>query len=433
MQFHIVSFEGPDAYARAGGLATRVESLAGALARHGFETHLWFIGDPDASGYEIVDGVHLHRWCQWLSRGLPYGVYHGEEIKRVEFATTLPPHLFQAVAPALGRGEHVVVLAEEWQTADAVLHLDWLLRSAELRARATLLWNANNGFGFERIDWDRLAGAAAVTTVSRYMKHLMRPLGVNPIVVPNGLGPEAFGEPTQDAVATFQARVRGRTVLAKIARFDPSKRWIDTIRAVAQMKQLGWRPLLLARGGAEAHGEEVRRAAAEAGMRCEARRLPAPGELGLLGMLDGGLDDVDFIEIRSHIDPDARRLLLRSAAVVLANSSHEPFGLVGLEAMAVGGLACTGSSGEDYAMAGRNALVLETDETHELIDLYRPLRDAPQRVISLRDAGRRTAEAYAWSEVLGRVLLPRIEIETHRTARRPTRGRSRSRPSAPPA
>ena len=49
MQFHIVSFEGPDAYSRAGGLATRVEGLAETLAALGFETHLWFIGDPDAN------------------------------------------------------------------------------------------------------------------------------------------------------------------------------------------------------------------------------------------------------------------------------------------------------------------------------------------------------------------------------------------------
>jgi len=48
---------------------------------------------------------------------------------------------------------------------------------------------------------------------------------------------------------------------------------------------------------------------------------------------------------------------LRGSLVVLADSVHEPFGLVGLEAMAVRGLACTGGTGEDYAEPGRNALV----------------------------------------------------------------------------
>lgn len=45
MQFHLLSFEGPDGYSRAGGIATRVAGLAGALAHLGLDTHLWFVGD----------------------------------------------------------------------------------------------------------------------------------------------------------------------------------------------------------------------------------------------------------------------------------------------------------------------------------------------------------------------------------------------------
>ena len=47
MQFHILSFEGSDSYARVGGLATRIEGLTEALAGAGAPTHLWFVGDPD--------------------------------------------------------------------------------------------------------------------------------------------------------------------------------------------------------------------------------------------------------------------------------------------------------------------------------------------------------------------------------------------------
>ena len=52
MQVHILAFEGPDAYARAGGIASRVTGLAEALAAAGCETHLWFIGDPELPGHE---------------------------------------------------------------------------------------------------------------------------------------------------------------------------------------------------------------------------------------------------------------------------------------------------------------------------------------------------------------------------------------------
>lgn len=157
-QFHILSFEGPDAYARAGGIATRVTGLACALAERGHDTHLWFVGDPDLPGHERDGSLSLHRWCQWISRYHVAGVYAGQEEKRTDYAASLPPFMMQSkIVPELLRGGRAVVLAEEWQTVDAVLHLDWLLRRARLRERVSIFWNANNTFGFEHIDWERLA------------------------------------------------------------------------------------------------------------------------------------------------------------------------------------------------------------------------------------------------------------------------------------
>src|ERR671914_2243512 len=97
MQFHMLSLEGPDPYAQAGGIATRVSGLAQALADTGFETHLWFVGDPELPGHETCDFLQLHRWCQWISRYHPAGVYDGEEGKRADYAASLPPYLCQDV------------------------------------------------------------------------------------------------------------------------------------------------------------------------------------------------------------------------------------------------------------------------------------------------------------------------------------------------
>ncbi len=173
IQFHIISFEGPDGYAQAGGIASRVTGLSEALANAGFETHLWFVGDPARPGHETKDRLRLHRWCQWISHYYSGGVYEGEEEKRADFVHSLPPFLLQEVLlPYLRKtGGQAVVLAEEWQTVDAVLHLDWLLRNAGVRQQVSIFWNANNTFGFERINWYRLAEAAVITTVSRYMRH----------------------------------------------------------------------------------------------------------------------------------------------------------------------------------------------------------------------------------------------------------------------
>jgi len=411
MVFHVLSFEGVDSYSRAGGLATRVEGLTSTLASLGFETHLWFVGDAALPGHERRGDLRLHRWVQWISRYHPGGVYDGENGKQSEFTRSLPPFLVnQELAPRLRLGDRAVVLAEEWQTADAVLHLDWLLRCLNLRDRVSILWNANNTFGFERISWERLRGAALITTVSRYMKHRMRDIGIDPMVVPNGLSADAFDPPQPSVVAELRRRFRDRTLLTKMARWDPDKRWLSTISIVAEMKRQGWRPLLIARGGCEPHGDEVLASARFQGLRVLDRSWRGGGARGFLEAL-GEVGDADVVNLVSRVGPEARRALFRASDTVLANSGHEPFGLVGLETMAAGGIACTGCSGEDYAVAGQNALVLQTAEPREFVGLYQWLCAHPRQARALRHAGRATARRYAWPEVLERVLLPRVALD----------------------
>jgi glycosyltransferase involved in cell wall biosynthesis len=414
MQFHILSFEGPDGYARAGGIASRITGLVRALADAGYETHLWFVGDPALPGHESQGSLHLHRWCQWISRYHPSGVYDGEEGKRGDYVASLPPFLLRdMLLPYVLNGGHAVILAEEWHTVDAVLHLDWLLRQAHVRDQVTILWNANNTFSFHRIDWPRLAEAAIITTVSRYMKQLMQRWGVNPLVIPNGLPTEALIRPERPAVAAFRSRLRHRTVLCKVARWDPDKRWLLAIDIVGALKQQGWRPLLVARGGVEAHGDEVFGAATKAGLRVAERVFLEPGIHGLLKAVEN-LEEVDVVSLRSPITLPHRRVLFHAASAVLANSGHEPFGLVGLETMAVGGVACTGCSGEDYAVPGYNALVLETNDPREFTALFGELHTNPMRERALRRAGSATAKHYMWPAIIQHLLLPRINFLANR-------------------
>jgi len=79
--FVLLSFEGPDIYAQAGGLGVRVTHLSHTLAKEGFITHLFFVGDPHLKGEEksCAGKLILHRWCQWISAYYPDGVYQGEE------------------------------------------------------------------------------------------------------------------------------------------------------------------------------------------------------------------------------------------------------------------------------------------------------------------------------------------------------------------
>src|SRR5262249_23716105 len=156
---------------------------------------------------------------------------------------------------------------------------------ALMRSHVKIFWNANNTFGFDRIDWRRLEQAAVVTTVSRYMRELLHARGVDATVIANGLGADAFLEPDQSAVWALRRRFQNRTVLGKVARWDPEKNWLLAVAIVAELKRYGWKPLLLARGGVEGHGAEVMAAAKDAGLQVVARALDEPGAQGLLGAI----------------------------------------------------------------------------------------------------------------------------------------------------
>ena len=298
-----------------------------------------------------------------------------------------------------------MVLAEEWHTANAAIHLDHILRNAGVRSRVPMIWTANNVFGFDRIDWPRLAEAAQVATVSQYMRRCMQPLGVDPLVLPNGLAADAFLPPDGSAVGALEAK--GRTLLAKVARWDPDKSWLAAVEIAAELKHRGERPLLIARGGAELHGDHVLRRARSLGLRVAHRSSSASGARGLLAALQG-TERSDLIVLDSHVDAEARRVLLSGSDVVLANSRHEPFGLVGLETMAVGGIACTGSTGEDYARAGENALRVRSEDPAEFLAQFQQLRAEPLRRQAMRREARLTAEQYTWPKVIEQHLLPSV-------------------------
>ena len=95
--------------------------------------------------------------------------------------------------------------------------------------------------------------------------------------------------------------------------------------------------------------------------------------------------------------------------------------------MAVGGLACTGGSGEDYAVPGRNAIVTRTASPKEFIGLWKRFHADPVANASLRASARLTARYYAWPEIIQRALLPRIQFVDPRESLRGENGPPYSR------
>jgi len=408
--FVLLSFEGPDLYSQAGGLGVRMKGLSRSLATLGFDTHLYFVGDPDLPGEESHEGGRLHyrRWCQWISAQHRGGVYDGEEGKIRDWNASLPASVIEdVIGPAVTAGSSVVVLGEEWHTSWSMGLISDTLYRRGLRDRVVMLWNANNTFGFYRIDWTALALATTITTVSRYMKFMMWNSGQNPVVIPNGIPRSSIADADPAAVAAVRVAANADHLCFKIGRFDPDKRWLMAVSAMAYLKRRGQTVKLLMRGGREPHGSEVLGHARHQGLVVIDAAAPSD-PLGMASLLRQN-PEADVINFTSFVSDEMLLLIYAACDAVLANSGHEPFGLVGLEVMAAGGLAVTGSTGEDYAEAYRNALVLETNDPVELVTELALLKERPKLAASMRRRGRTTARSYVWEKVIDELLL-RIEF-----------------------
>src|SRR5207244_2879476 len=196
-------------------------------------------------------------------------------------------------------------------------------------------WNANNTMGFHYVDFARLKFTQTLTTVSHWMKHVMWGWGSNPIVIPNGIPTRWLDDAPEVNRLAHEARLalNGRAWLVKVARWDPDKRWLMAVDALAGMKRLGIPALLIAKGGIEAHGTEVLQHAGSLGLTvrdvyCQDRNPDA-----CLRALAEAAHGVDILNARFFVPETLLRALYRAADGVLANSGREPFGLVGLEVM----------------------------------------------------------------------------------------------------
>jgi len=408
--FVLLSFEGPDPYSLAGGLGVRITHVAQTLARKGYYTHLFFIGDPFAKGEEFLDDgkLILHRWCQWISANHLAGVYDGEYGKHEDFSRSLPPWVIERIVkPAVADGKLLAVLAEEWHTAEAACRLSEQLKAAGLRDEVGIFWNANNTFGFEHIDWTRLQRETTVTAVSRYMKHIMREMGIPTLVIPNGIPEDLLRPVNEQASAEARARLAGDPLLLKVARWDPGKAWTQCVEGAALLKHNGRRPVLIARGGMEGYGTEVLLHASGLGLKVKDVTTEGDSvEARLEAIMSAG--DADILNIKFHCPHELLRTLYHASDAVLANSTHEPFGLVGLEVMASGGVVFTGGTGEDYAQHFFNSIVLDTNDAEEIASYLDYLSAHPTVGERLRRAGQMTAHQYTWPFVIDG-LIERLE------------------------
>ena len=413
--FVLLCFEGPDIYSTAGGLGTRVTELSEALATQGYTTHLIFIGDPTRPSVETrVDGrLILKRWSQWVSKYYLNGVYDGEEQKLYDYNESVPYHIYDEIMrPAVASGKTVVIMGEDWHTAEVMCRTSDLLHWFGVRQKAIMLWNLNSLMSLHRINWGRLNFVTTICTVSKYMKHRMWAYGVNPLVIPNGIPRRHLDPIDTDAAARLrEIALQGdprRMFLFKIGRFDPDKRWMMAIDAVARLKYSGHPVTLFVRGGIEPHGADVLRHAYNIGLSIKDVMAQRPNmEQCLDAMAKAG--PADIYNLRFFLPEEFVRTTYHAADATLANSGHEPFGLVALEVMAAEGIAVTGSTGEDYAISLENAIVTETDDPDEIVGYLLYLRRHPNEQERIRKAGCETARQFLWDQVIEN-LVSKLEF-----------------------
>lgn len=414
LAFALIAMEGPDQYSQAGGLGVRVAQLSRALAATGCPTRMYFVGDPRLPSEETREGVELRRLGQEISREFPGGVYQGERLKVSYLSARFPEQLVsQWVEPQIDAGRLPVLLFEEWQTAAWAQSTFELLCHRGFENRCLVVWNANNQFGFERMDWVGLEQAAAITTISRHMRLLVGGFGVDPIVIPNGIPEEYLVPVDPGAVQALESAAGGRRVLLKVGRFHRDKRWIQAVRALGELRRANAPLRMLVRGGNELYRRDVMAAARECGLRVETWEEEV-ASVADLGRALATTPEVDLLELTRFLPEELLPVLYASSLAVLANSGFEPFGLVGLETMAAGGVAVVGGTGEDYARHLHNSVVIETDSPHELAQSIWRVASQPAVAEEIRRSAREMAATYSWPSVVEGDLLPRLPLLAER-------------------
>ena len=316
----------------------------------------------------------------------------------------------------------MAVIAEDWQTADALTRLSDSLHFHGLRGKCILMWNANNDMSFHRINWGRVQYTAQVTAVSRYVKHQIRALDSDALVIPNGISGKFLEQPSKSDIRSLRNAVSAEIFFFKIGRMDPDKGWLESADAIAELKRRGVRARLVFKGGLhESHRDDFLGHARWLGLRVNQVHLDGSSVQNMAKSLSQVEADADVIDIRTFIPDEALPAFYSAADGTLANSLYEPFGIVGLEAMAAGGIAYVGSTGEDYAISGQNSIVLDTGSGEEIASMAIALREDRDWSVRVRRTGRELATLFTWDNSI-EIMIKKLPLMAVRQGVEPQTG-----------
>ncbi len=398
----LLSFEGPDQYARRGIVGGYVSGLGHAFADAGFATTIVFVGDPDAPREEELaqtgtGALRLVRWGQWISRYYPDGPYEDEDARVLDFAEGVPAYIAdlseahlreqtsQSAAPGL------VVIACEWQTSQALQGLhDELLRRG-LRHRAVLIWHMGHILNLGHVDLAAVARTSAITTVSRYLKHELWKHGQDPLILPPGVDDRHFDSAPADVQAGISALAGSRPLL--FAPVLPPTRSSAIYGALATLRNAGIRPLLVL-----GHPPDDDTVAAASQHRFS---VTAQGEL----RMPSTVPDADLLFPSEPLPEVAIRAFYEVALATLLVDHGDATATSLLQAMAGRAVVVADNAMHDPLIPFANGVALETTHPAEVVATLIELLRNPESLASIRINARRTAAGYAWPHTLASVLV----------------------------
>lgn len=113
---------------------------------------------------------------------------------------------------------------------------------------------------------------------------------------------------------------------------------------------------------------------------------------------------VDRIEVLGHVDHERLLQVYASSDLILAPSSYEPFGLVALEAAALGVPLIAGRTGglAEFVEPGRTGSLVPPADPAALADAIRGVLADPRAAALMATAAGAKLSAYDWSQVAAR-------------------------------
>jgi glycosyltransferase-like protein len=337
--------------------------LGEALHRAGNPVHLFALGDPAKGLYRPVD--------------LPYTIVPGPRRE----GTTLTERTLDGIerlAAALAEriGEFDVLHAQDCIAARAALGA-----RARTGADVTVLRTAHHVDDFTTpilVECQRRAITEPdrVLVVSEQWRGILaRDFGVATTIVPNGVDRHRFADPVP-----VPRRDDGRFLLLAVGGIEPRKGTVHAFRALARLRREGLDPVLAVVGGHSFQDFAPYRKAALA-------ELPGLGlELGR-----------DVVELGTLTDAELAGWYAAADALCYP-STAEGFGLVAIEAMALG-LPVVASDlpvFREHLTDGVDALLPGVGDEEALAAALRRVITEPELRASLVREGARTASPFTW-------------------------------------